>query len=305
MGRGILIGVPRFVWGSAWTLLVLTNLFWSLNIVIGRGVAGTVPPVALAWWRWTGAFAVALCFAWPRLRRDLPVMLRSWPMMLVLGATGIACYNTMAYIALNLTTALNVLLLQSAQPLFIVLWVFVLFREHVSARQWAGIGLSMAGVAAIAARGSLETLLQFRLNAGDLWVIAAMAIYGIYTALLRRRPAVHPLSFLTAAMGIGSVMILPFMLWEAAEGARITGGWPSFAAIAYTAVFPSLLAYLCFNRGVELIGAPLAGQSVHLLPMMGSVLAVVFLGEAFELFHAAGIVLIMGGITLASWRGRR
>jgi len=297
--------VPRFIWGSAWTLLVLTNLFWSLNIVIGRGVAGSVPPVALAWWRWTGAFAIALCFAWPRLRRDLPVMLRSWPMMLVLGATGIACYNTMAYIALNLTTALNVLLLQSAQPLFIVLWVFVLFRERVSARQWAGIGLSMAGVAAIAARGSLETLLQFRLNAGDIWVIAAMAIYGIYTALLRQRPSVHPLSFLTAAMGIGSVMILPFMLWEAAEGARITGGWPSFAAIAYTAVFPSLLAYLCFNRGVELIGAALAGQSVHLLPMMGSVLAVVFLGEAFELFHAAGIVLIMGGITLASWRGRR
>lgn len=297
--------MPRFIWGSAWTLLVLTNLFWSLNIVIGRGVAGSVPPVALAWWRWTGAFAIALCFAWPRLRRDLPVMLRSWPMMLVLGATGIACYNTMAYIALNLTTALNVLLLQSAQPLFIVLWVFVLFRERVSARQWAGIGLSMAGVAAIAARGSLETLLQFRLNAGDIWVIAAMAIYGIYTALLRQRPSVHPLSFLTAAMGIGSVMILPFMLWEAAEGARITGGWPSFAAIAYTAVFPSLLAYLCFNRGVELIGAALAGQSVHLLPMMGSVLAVVFLGEAFELFHAAGIVLIMGGITLASWRGRR
>ena len=123
--------------------------------------------------------------------------------------------------------------------------------------------------------------------------------------MLRRRPSVHPLSFLVVAMGLGSCMILPFMLWEAAQGATIVSGLPSVLAIAYTAVFPSFLAYLCFNRGIEILGAAPAGQSVHLMPVFGSILAVVFLGEAFRAYHASGILLIGIGIVLASLPTRR
>lgn len=290
----------RAVWHSAWTLLALGNLFWAGNIVMGRGLAGHVPPITLAYCRWTGAFLVAFGFAWKHLRRDWPLLRRYWKLMLLLAATGIASYNTMSYIGLNGTTALNVLLLQSAMPLIIIVWAFLLFGERPSTLQSAGVFLSLMGVAAIAAHGSFQALASLQLNRGDLWIIAAMVIYAPYAVLLRRRPAVHPLSFLVTAMGIGSCMILPFMIWELAQGARVEGGLPSWLGIAYAAVFPSFVAYLFFNRGVELAGSALAGQSMHLMPLFGSILAVLFLGEAFRLYHAIGIVLIAAGITLAS-----
>ncbi len=291
----------RSIWNSAWSLLVATNLFWAGNIVLARGLAGHVPPISLAYWRWTGAFCVAMCFAWPGLKQDLPVMRRHWWMMLLLGFTGIGSYNTMSYIGLTSTTALNVLLLQSASPLIIILWAFLLFREIPTGRQAVGILVSLGGVAAIAAHGSLEVLAHFRLNSGDIWVLSALAIYAFYAVMLRKRPQVKPLNFLVVAMGIGSLMNLPLVIWEYADGARITGGLPSYMGIAYTAVLPSFVAYLCFNRGIELIGAARAGQSMHLMPLFGSILAVLFLHEQFQLYHAIGIVLIGLGIILATY----
>jgi drug/metabolite transporter (DMT)-like permease len=288
------------VWNSAWPLLILANLFWAGNIVLGRGVAGHVPPITLAYWRWTGAFLIAFGFAWPYLKRDAPVILRHWRMMLLLSATGIATYNTMSYIGLTSTTALNVLLLQSAGPLVIIIWAFALFGDRPTPRQAAGVALSLIGVAIIAAHGSLETLLHLSLNRGDVWILVAMVIYGVYAAMFRRRPVAHPLSFLVATMGIGSMMILPFYVWEIAQGGRIEGGLPSWLAMAYIAVFPSFIAYLFFNRGIELIGPARAGQSWHLMPVFGSILAVLFLGETFYVYHAIGIAMIGAGILLAS-----
>ncbi len=293
------------LWNSAWTLLILANLFWAVNIVLGRGLAGHVPPIALAYWRWTGAFLVAIGFAWPCLKRDAPTLLRHWRMMLLLSTTGIATYNAMSYIGLASTTALNVLLLQSAGPLIIILWAFALFGERPTVWQSAGVAVSLLGVATIAGHGSVDTLLQLSLNRGDVWILVAMVIYGIYAAMFRRRPSTHPLSFLVATMGIGSMMILPFYIGETIQGARIQGGLPAWLAMAYIAIFPSFIAYLFFNRGIELIGAARAGQSWHLMPLFGSILAVVFLGESFRSYHAIGIALIGAGILLASVKPAR
>lgn len=292
------------IWSSAWTLLALANLFWAGNIVLGRGVAGLVPPVALAYIRWTGAFLIGLGFAWPHLKRDWPVLRQQWKLMLLLSATGIASYNTMSYIGLTETTALNVLLLQSAMPLVILLWAFGLFRDRPSLAQAVGVLVSLAGVATIAAQGSLSSLLHLSINRGDVWVLAAMVINGSYAAMFRHRPRTHPMSFLVATMGLGSCMILPFFVWERATGAMIGTDWQAFAALGYIAVCPSFIAYLFFNRGIELIGAARAGQSMHLMPVFGAVLAVLFLGERFHLYHAVGIALTAAGIVLASLRQR-
>jgi drug/metabolite transporter (DMT)-like permease len=292
----------RSFWQSPWGLLIAANLFWAGNIVLARGLAGQVPPVTLAYWRWTGAFLIAIGFAWPRLKTDLPVMMRHWKLMLVLSATGIASYNTMTYIGLTSTTALNVLLLQSAAPLIIIVWAYLLFRETPTTRQSLGVLISLAGVAAIAGHGSWEVLAHLQLNHGDIWVLVAIVISGFYIASLRKRPVVHPLSFLVTAMGLGSLMMLPFMLWEFVAGARILGGVPSYLGIGYTAVLPSFVAYLFFNRGVELIGAGPAGQSMHLMPLFGSILAVLFLHERFQIYHAFGIAMIAAGILLASFK---
>lgn len=290
----------RRFWNSAWVLLAAANLFWAGNIVLARGIAGQAPPITLAWLRWSGAFIIAVGFAWAPLRRDLPVMLRHWKIMLLLAATGIASYNTMSYIGLTTTTALNVLLLQSATPLVIIIWALLLFGDRPSLRQALGVLMSLCGVAAIASQGSIEVLSHLRLNRGDLWVIGALAIYGLYCVMLRRRPAVNPLGFLVAAMGIGSCMMLPFMLMELSTGAAIHGGVATWLAIAYMAVLPSFVSYMLFNRGIELIGAGPAGQSMHLMPLFGSILAVAFLHERLQSFHLVGIALIAAGIIMAS-----
>jgi drug/metabolite transporter (DMT)-like permease len=290
-------------WHSAWTLLALTNLSWAGNFIVGRAVAGQVPPVTLAWWRWTGAFVLGIGFAWPHLRRDGPVLLRHTPILLALSATGIASFNTMVYIGLQDTTAVNALLLQSVMPVVILLWALALYGERPGLFQTAGVAVSLVGVAAIAGRGSPGAPASLSFNIGDVWVMGAVVCYALYAVLLRRRPPVHPLSLLVVLMGIGSIMLLPFYLFELHDGAAIRGGWPSYTAIAYMAVLPSLVAYLFFNRGVELMGAARAGQSVHLVPVFGAALAVIFLGERIQAYHAAGIALIGAGIAFASLRG--
>ena len=221
---------PRMrIWNSAWTLLVSPICYWAGNIVLGRGMVGMVPPVTLAYWRWTGAFLIAIGFAWPYLRRDWRVLLGRWRLMLVLSATGIATYNTMSYIGLTSTTALNVLLLQSAGPLIIILWTFALFGDRPSVWQAAGVVLSLIGVAVIAAHGSLESLLHLTVNRGDVWILVAMVIYGVYAALFRVRPATHPLSFLVATMGIGSMMILLVLSTGSRRGRPHRGGMPAWS----------------------------------------------------------------------------
>jgi drug/metabolite transporter (DMT)-like permease len=297
--------IGQAFWKSAWTLLATANFFWALNIILARGISGQVPPITLAYVRWTGAFLFALGFAWPRLKQDWPILLRHWPLMLLLAATGIASYNTLSYIGLNSTTALNVLLLQSAAPLVIIVWAFVIFRDVPTLRQVAGVLVSLAGVAAIAAHGSLRMLADLHFNPGDIWVMVAIATYAVYCVMARKRPPVHPLAFLVALMGIGSLQMLPFAAWEWSHSTGIHGGWPVYLAMGYIAVFPSFCAYLLFNRGLELAGPGPAGQSMHLMPLFGSVLAVLILHEEFRTYHAVGISLIAVGIVLASFTRMR
>jgi drug/metabolite transporter (DMT)-like permease len=287
------------LWNSAWTLLVLGNVFWASNIIVGRAILGDVPAIALSFWRWTGAFAVAFWFAWPHLKKDWPVLLAHWKIMLLLAATGIAFFNTVAYIGLAGTTALNVLLMQSSLPLVVTVWAFVLLKEWPSGWQLVAITISLAGVAFVAARGSLDALLALRFYRADVWVMASVIILGSYMVLLRLRPDVHPLSFMQAAMGLGALMVAPLYLRELSLGMRITDHWQNFAGIAYMAVFPSFISYLFFNRGVQLIGATRAGQSTHLIPITGSIMAVMFLSETLHVYHFVGIVLIGAGIGLA------
>jgi drug/metabolite transporter (DMT)-like permease len=287
------------IWNSAWTLLILANLFWAGNIIMGRYILADVPAIALSFWRWTAAFWVAFFFAWPHLKNDWRVLLAHWKLMLTLAATGIAIFNTCAYIGLAHTTALNVLLLQSSLPLVVTIWALVLFRDRPTIWQMAGVVLSMLGVAFVAAHGSLDALLALRFFGADLWVLGSVVIYGIYVVLLRRRPAVHPLSFMQVVMGLGALMVAPFYLWELSHGIRMSGHWQNFAGIAYMAVFPSFISYLFFNRGVQLIGGTRAGQSMHLVPLFGSVMAFLFLGESLHIYHLAGAILIGSGIVLA------
>jgi drug/metabolite transporter (DMT)-like permease len=290
----------RLLWNSAFLLLTMTALFWAGNSVVGRAARDLVPPVALAFWRWLVAFLIVLVVAWPQLKRDRAVLAAHWKAVLLLGLLAVAAFNTLLYSGLQYTTALNAVLMQSAQPPLILLAGFLLFGERARPAQIVGVLLSLFGVLAIVGRGDLATLLRLDLNLGDAIILGAVLVWVLYSVLLRWRPQVHALSFLAVTFAIGWIAILPLYAAELAAGRRIAPVPGSAMALAYVALFPSLIAYAFFNRGVELIGAGRAGVFLNLMPVFGSLLAVGFLGERFTAAHAVGILLISGGILLTS-----
>ncbi len=287
-------------------LLAAAALLWSGNFVIGRAVAGRVPPVALAFWRWAVALAVLLPLTWRGIRDAAPVLRRSWRILVALGILGVGNFNLLVYVGLTETSATNALLLNSACPAFIVAISFVAGHGRPAPRQLAGIALSLAGVATIVTRGAPAAVLAIGFAHGDLWVLAAVLSWAVYTILLARRPAgVEPLALLTVLVAVGVAWIAPFYALELLRGARLRLDAVSLGAIAYVALFASIAAYALWNAGVAAVGASRAGVFLHLMPAFGAVLAAVLLREAFRAFHAAGIALILAGVWLAGAAGGR
>lgn len=303
MSLPLLQRVGRRLYDAPYVLLSLTAFLWATNLVLGRHVAGHVPPVALACLRWTLASLMILPFTFRQVRTDFPIIIRNLPMLLLLSSCGIASYNAMSYYGLQFTQALNGLLVQSISPLLIALWSLVLFRERLSLGQTFGILVSLLGVLTIICRGDLDVLLHLRPNIGDIWIIIALVIYAFYAAILRVRPPLSSATFLTVIMILGAFLLAPFAVWEARSGLHLTFDPLSIAVIFYVSLFPALIAYLFFNRGVELIGANRAAPFFHLMPVFGSVLAILVLGEEFAWYHGAGYALVLAGIVTATRSG--
>jgi drug/metabolite transporter (DMT)-like permease len=289
-----------WLFNQPYLLLSLTSLFWAGNTVLGRFIVGHVPPMTLSFVRWTGAFLILLPFAAGHLARDWPLIRKNAALMTLLAVVGFSAYNTMAYYGLQYTTAINGLLLQSIGPLFVALWTFALFGDRQTLRQAGGICVSLTGVVVIICHGSLAVLLGIAFNRGDIWFVIALVFYGFYTAMLRKRPPIHPLSFLAVGMAGGAIFLIPAVAIELAGGRTMVFDAESILSFAFICLFPSLLGYLFLNRGIELVGANRAAPFIHLVPVFGSVLAIVLLGERFELYHAVGYGLVFSGITIAT-----
>ena len=281
-------------------LLSLTSLFWAGNIVLGRYVAGHVPPMTLSCIRWIGAFLILLPFAWPHLGRDWPVLRAHLALMVVLSATGFAVNNALSYWALQHTQALNALLIQSSGPLFVALWSLLLFGLRLTWAQLAGITISLAGVLTIVLRGDFATLAGIQFNKGDLAFAAALLVFGLYSALMLRRPKMHQLSLISFTTGCGALLLLPFSIWEFSTGFTLKFDALTTATLIYVVIFPSTLAYLFFNRGIALIGPNRAAPFFHLVPVFGSAMAILLLGEQPRLFHLIGYLLVLAGVVIAS-----
>jgi len=281
-------------------LLTMAVLFWAGNFILGRAFHNDIPPIALAFWRWLGASVLVTWPALPHLRHDRRALAEAWPAVLLLAVLGIASFNTLAYSGLQHTQAINAFLIQSLMPVMIVLLSFLIFRESVTTMQCAGIVVSLSGAVVIIARGDMATLMSLAVNRGDFLVMAAIACYAGYSVMLRKRPKVHPLAFICTIFWLGTLILLPLYLWEVMTVAVMQVKPTSLLVIGYVMVFPSIVSYLCYNRGVELVGANRAGLFIHLMPVFGSVMAVVFLGETFRWYHGTGVLLIGTGIYLAT-----
>lgn len=295
------LGAP---WWAAF-LLSLSALAWAGNYVMGRWVAGAVPPGGLALGRWAVAVAVMLPLALPYLRRDLPVIVSHWRYLLFMGVVGGAVFGTLQYAGLQFTTATNGGLIGAMSPLLISLAGAVLFGDRLSWRQWAGLVLSLAGAVAIVAKGNLANLAALRLNVGDLMILATLVAWAVYSAMLRMRPAMHWASFTFVVFAVALAGNIPVALIETFAGNPLQPTWPTAISILYTGVASSAVGFIAWNRGVEIIGSQRAGLFLNLIPVLSVGLAFLLLGERLEVYHAAACLLVFGGLGLALFRPRR
>jgi drug/metabolite transporter (DMT)-like permease len=282
-------------------LLVLCVLFWSGNFVLARAMSQDIPPIALSFWRWAVASLIIAPWVLAPLRRNWPLIRNNLPRMLVLAALGVAGFNTFVYLGLQHTTAINGLLLQSSVPILIILLNGLLFRQQAGLAELFSIMLSLLGALFILGQGDPTSVFGGAWNSGDAWVLTAVLVWALYTTLLRWRPAgLEPLAFLGFTLMSGAVMILPLWLWELGSGLSPVLNRETVLSVAYVAIFPSVLSYLFWNRGVAEVGANRAGHFIHLNPVFGSLLAVGVLGESFAWYHALGAVLVGSGLVVAA-----
>jgi drug/metabolite transporter (DMT)-like permease len=299
-------GLAGRFYRNPYLLLTLAVFFWALNSVLGRYMRAEVPPIGLAFWRWAGASLLLLPFAGRRLYRQRRLIYRHLPLLLFLSLTGVAMFNTLLYTGLQTTTALNAFLVQALMPVLIMFFSFLLFRERITWLQGVGVVFSLVGVIGVIARGDFAILVALAVNRGDLLILVAVIGYALYTVTLRRLPQeLHPLSFLAFTFVAGTLMLLPFYLHEHFHVKSLQLNLPTLSTVAYVVIFPALVSYFCYNRGVELLGANRAGLFIHLIPVFGTIMAILFLGEVFRWYHGIGFLLVFAGILLTLFRSRR
>jgi len=271
--------------------------------VLGRALRDAFDPVSLNFWRWTIALLVLLPFGLKAVAGKGAVIRSSWKILALLALLSVPLFQTMVYQGLRTTTAINAVLMNSSGPAFTIAASWLLDRERATPRQILGMLISLAGIVIIMTGGEPARLLHLELHSGDAWIIAAIPLWALYSVLLKRRPAELggvAFLFVISVMGVG--MLAPFYVADTLMGPPRALTVEAALAIVYVGIAASVIAFIFWNKGVALVGANAAGFTLHLLPAFGTILAIVFLGEQFRAFHAAGIATILAGVLLATWK---
>jgi drug/metabolite transporter (DMT)-like permease len=290
----------RWLANQPYLLLSITALCWAGNAIIGRLAAGHIPPVTLAFLRWGLAFLIILPLAWKHLARDWPTIRVTLGTMILLSITGISAFTSLQYWSLEHTQALNTLLLQSAGPLFVAVWSLILLGVRLTLAQAAGVALSLTGVLVILLQGDLTALRSIAFNKGDIIFTVALAFFGLYSVMSLKRPDIHGLSFVAFTFGCGAACLVPPLILELLTRPVMQLDTANLLSLFYVAVFPSTVAYLCFNRSVQLIGANRAAPFFHMVPVFGTIMSIIFLGERPQMFHVVGFALVLTGVFVAA-----
>lgn len=291
---------------SPWLILLVPPLCWAGNFVIGRAVHAEIPPVALTFWRWAVAAIVLLPLAGGDCWRCRQVILRHWRLLGLLGASGVVGFQYFVYTGLQTTTAINGVLIIATIPVVIPVMAFAFDSHRPSWRQAVGIGLSLVGVGIVVLNGDARRLFDLQLTEGDLWMFLAVPAWALYSVLLRRRPPdLPPLALLLAAIVPGLMLLVPAWGLELMLRGGFSPSLPVVGSILYVGVIASVLAFACWNHGVERVGATRAGLYIHLMPVFAAILAVALLGETLHRYHFVGVVAIAAGLWLSSASGSR
>jgi drug/metabolite transporter (DMT)-like permease len=289
----------------ATTLLVLTVplLMWASNAIVGRMAAGAIPPLTLNFLRWVVALLVLLPFILTQLKVDWSTGRQHWKLFAATGFLSTTCYNALQYLALITSSPINIALITAAGPIFTLLVGRAFFSAHIGRSAALGAVLSILGVAWVLVRGEIQNLTQVAFVSGDLFMLLAIALWSIYTWLLRERPkSMSGYSVLALQMLWGLVFAVPMVLAEVLWGGYAPIQWDghTLGMVVYVALGPALLAYICWQRAVALTGSQLPMFFLNLTPVFAAILAVLLLGEFPQSYHLIGLALIVFGIVLSN-----
>jgi drug/metabolite transporter (DMT)-like permease len=286
---------------TGYALAVTAVVIWAGNMVTARGVAERIPPIGMGFWRWLVGLVALAPFAARSTMADWGVIKRHLGYLSLTGLLGVTLLNTLIYTAGRTTTAINLSLIASAGPIFILLLMRVLYGEPMTWWKTLGVLTAVAGVVLLVTDGSLERLLGLRLAVGDMWMLAGSTTFAGYSVLVKRKPAdLSMLSFLLSITVLGVLFLAPVYLWEHLFVRQVSFTWSTVLPVLYTGVFASDVAYLVWNRAIEMIGPARGGLVYFLIPVFSALFAGLFLGETVRPIHVASMVLIVVGVLSAN-----
>jgi drug/metabolite transporter (DMT)-like permease len=289
---------------SPFFLLILANLIWGANFVIGRVAANYLPAFSFSLLRWCIAFIIFLPFIWKKMKKERQILMQHKGILVLMSVFGIVGFNTCLYFALHYTTSINASVVNSTTPLIIAIFSFFILGERLNKTQVLGTVLSVIGVLFILSKGSLQTLFSFSFNMGDLLVIMAVISWSLYSIIVKKYAGIVPkYSSFCVSMLIGIVLLLPFSIWELQKPeTTITWTAPTIFILLFVGFFASIVAFLSWNTAVEQVGASRAGVFLNLIPVFSSIFAIVFNGETLTWYQVIGGIFVIIGVLVSAKR---
>ena len=286
----------------AYLLLILTTIFWSGNFIVGKAASTyQIPPFTLNFYRWLFAGLILLPFTFKEILNKKHHIIKNFGLYIVLGVTSITIFNSTVYYSLYHTQVINSILLISTIPVWIIFFSFLLKIEKTNIYQIFGVIFSLIGVMAIITKSDIKIFLNLQFNKGDISMVIAMLSWAIYSSLLKKkRYELSQLSLLQIIIFTGLIFLTPIYILELNYGYKIIIGTPFILTLIYVVIFPGLLAFIFWIKGISIIGANRAGVFLHLMPIFGSTLAIIIFNEKFMYYHIFGTIFIILGLFLSN-----
>lgn len=283
---------------------LLATLIWSGNFIVAKGVTREIPPIALSFFRWLIASLIMLPIASRHLRREWPLIKRSWHFLFWIALAGISLFNTFVYIGAHYTSAINLALIgTTSSPIMSVFFARLFLKERVGWLRLAGMVLCICGVLYLLCGGNWEQLLSLHFSKGDLWVLLAAFCFAVYNTMVKKKPAgISSTNFLFTIFCLGTLLILPAFVIEATSNLPIAWNFRLVFAVLYLGLGASVICFLIWNAAIHKLGAGRTALFGNLIPVFSSIEAVILLHEQVSHAHLVSFILVGIGLLIANLR---
>ncbi|WP_426094911.1 DMT family transporter [Flavobacterium sp. DSR2-3-3] len=280
---------------------LFATMLWSVNMVIASGLKGHIPPVGLAFWRWTLAYIVLAPFAIKSTIKSFKIVKKHIRYLCITAVLGITIFNTLIYFAGKTTSAVNLSLIAISIPLFIVVLSRIIFKEKVSNIKIVGIATIITGVLILISKGSLQAILHINFTIGDLLMLVACFFFAYYTILVRQKPEeLTTKVFLFSVFFIGTIVLLPFYMYEHIYYQKVIFDTKTVLVTAYVGICASLISYYLWNEAIRMIGTSKTALIYYLIPVFSGILAYFFLNQAILPTQIISMAIIISGLFISN-----